>query len=70
MDNTDKIEILNQALENLQGAQTLLLALAQYLRENADETANALFVIKGTIFQNVSDLKSVFEDELTAYAKI
>ena len=70
MDNTDKIEILNQALENLEGAQTLLLALARYLRENADETANALFVIEGTIFQNVSDLKSVFEDELTAYAKI
>lgn len=70
MDNTDKIEILNQALENLEGAQTLLLALARYLRENAYETANALFVIEGTIFQNVSDLKSVFEDELTAYAKI
>lgn len=70
MDNTDKIEALNQALENLQSAQTLLLALARYLRENADETANALFVIEGTIFQNVSDLKSVFEDELTAYAKI
>ena len=70
MDNTDKIEILNQALENLEGAQTLLLALARYLREDTDETANALFVIEGTIFQNVSDLKSVFEDELTAYAKI
>lgn len=70
MDNTDKIEALNQALENLQGAQTLLLALARDIRENADKTANALFVIEGTIFQNVSDLKSVFEDELTAYAKI
>ena len=57
MDNTDKIEILNQALENLEGAQTFFTGFGAVSARERGRDGKRAFCYRGHNFSKCERLK-------------